>query len=186
MRKLSVFNNVSLDGYFVDAQGEMGWARKQDAEWQAFTAGNARGGGAMLFGRVTYDLMAGFWPTPMAMQTMPDVATAMNKAEKIVFSRKMAKAEWNNTRVVRDDIAGQIARLKAEPGGDMVIFGSGSIVAQFTQAGLIDEFQIALSPIVLGAGRTMFESVTTRPELKRTECRTFANGVVFLRYEKVR
>jgi len=186
MRKLSVFNNISLDGYFTDAKGDMSWAHKQDAEWQDFTAGNARGGGVMLFGRVTYDLMAGFWPTPMAMQSLPEVATAMNKAEKIVFSRRMDKAAWNNTRLVKDDIAGTVAKLKAESGDGMVIFGSGTIVAQLTEAGLIDEFQIALSPIVLGGGRTMFEGVATRPTLKRTEARTFANGAVFLRYETVR
>ncbi len=140
----------------------------------------------MLFGRVTYDMMAGFWPTPMAMQSLPAVATAMNKAEKIVFSRKMDKPSWNNTSLVRHDIAGAVAKLKRETGDGMVIMGSGSIVAQLAEAGLIDEYQIALSPVILGGGRTMFEGVTTRPTLKRTEARPFENGAVFLRYETVR
>jgi dihydrofolate reductase len=183
MRRLSVFNTVSLDGYFTDARGEMRWAEQSDPEWREFTAANASGNGVLLFGRVTYDLMIRFWPTPAAMQSMPDVATGMNRAQKIVFSRTLDKPTWNNTTVVKGDLAAQVRRLKGEAGADMVILGSGQIVAQLTASGLIDEYQIALAPVVLGAGRTMFEGVTTRPRLKRTQARTFANGAVFLRYE---
>ena len=78
MRKLIVFNNVTLDGYFADRNGDMSWAHRQDAEWNAFVGGNASGGGALLFGRVTYELMASFWPTPAAMERAPVVAEGMN------------------------------------------------------------------------------------------------------------
>jgi dihydrofolate reductase len=183
MRRLSVFNNISLDGYFTDAKGEMRWADQSDPEWRDFTAGNATGDGVLVFGRVTYELMIKFWPTPAAMQVMPDVATGMNKAQKIVFSRTLDKATWNNTTVVKGDLVAQVRRMKNEPGGGMVILGSGQIVSQLTEAGLIDEYQIAVTPIVLGAGRSMFEGVTTRPRLKRTLARSFENGTVFLRYE---
>jgi dihydrofolate reductase len=184
MRRLSVFNNISLDGYFADAKGEMRWADQSDPEWRDFTASNANGGGALLFGRVTYDLMIQFWPTPAAMQSMPDVATGMNQAEKIVFSGTLDRPTWHNTTVVRGDLAAEVRRLKSGPGAGMVILGSGQIVAQLTEAGLIDEYQIAVAPVVLGAGRTMFEGVTRRPRLKRTFARNFENGTVFLRYER--
>ncbi|MFL5606068.1 MAG: dihydrofolate reductase family protein, partial [Gemmatimonadaceae bacterium] len=86
MRRLTVFNNVSLDGYFTDAKGDMSWAHNNDPEWNAFAAENASGGGALLLGRITYDLMASFWPTPRAMQAMPEVAKGMNRMPKVVFS----------------------------------------------------------------------------------------------------
>ena len=183
MRKLHVFNNVSLDGYFTDKNGDMSWARRPDAEFNKFTQSNAQGGGVLVFGRVTYDLMIKFWPTPMAMHSNPIVAERINGAEKIVFSRTMDRASWNNTKVVKGDIVAEMRRLKEQAGDDMVIMGSGSIVAQFTEAGLIDEFQFVLCPIVLGAGRTLFGGVATRPSLKPTHSRTFQNGNVFLRYE---
>jgi dihydrofolate reductase len=182
MRRLHVFNNVSLDGYFADNDSNMNWAHQPDAEFNDFTQSNAQGGGVLVFGRVTYDLMIKFWPTPMAMQSNPIVAERMNGAEKIVFSRTMDKASWNNTKVVKGDIIAGMRKLKEQPGDDMVIMGSGSIVAQFTRAGLIDEFQFVLCPIILGAGRTLFEGVGTRPSLKRAQSRTFKNGNVFLCY----
>lgn len=184
MRTLSVFNNVSLDGYFTDAAGDMSWAHKNDAEWHAFTNGNAQGGGALLFGRKTYEMMAGFWPTPMAAEMMPVVAASMNATEKYVFSRTLKQAAWQNTTVLRGNIAAETRKLKESAGPDIVIMGSGTIVAQLTEAGLIDVYQIAVAPIVLGAGRSLFEGVTRRPVLKRTGSRTFENGNVFLTYEK--
>ena len=184
MRTLSIFNNVSLDGYFADAAGDMSWAHKNDPEWTAFTSGNAQGGGALLFGRQTYEMMAGFWPTPMAAEMMPVVAESMNAMEKYVFSRTLKQAAWQNTTVLRGNIAVDTRKLKESTGPDIVIMGSGTIVAQLTEAGLIDVYQIAVAPIVLGAGRSLFEGVARRPVLKRTGSRTFENGNVFLTYEK--
>lgn len=186
MRKLTVFNNISLDGYFTDANGDMSWARKPDPEFNEFTQSNARGGGVLVFGRVTYELMIKFWPTPMAMQTMPVVAAQMNSAEKIVFSNTLKQPTWNNTRAIGGDIVAAMREIKSQPGADMVIMGSGQIVAQMTEADLVDQFQFVLCPIVIGAGRTLFEGVTRRPALKRLEERAFGNGNVFLRYEPAR
>ena len=183
MRKLAVFNTVSLDGYFVDDKADMSWAHKQDPEWNAFVQGNAGGRGELVFGRVTYDMMASFWPGPQAMQMMPEVAAGMNAMPKVVFSRTMEKASWNNTRLFKGDLADEVRRLKQESGPDMVILGSGSIVAQLTSAGLIDQFQVVISPIVLGKGRTMFEGVADRPRLKLIRTRAFENGNVVLWYE---
>jgi dihydrofolate reductase len=185
MRKLIVFNHVSLDGYFTDAKGDMSFARNdnQDAEWDAFVASNANGGGTLLFGRITYELMASFWPTPFAAESMPLVAQQMNNLPKVVFSRTLDKASWNNTKLVKGDMTGEIRRMKQEPGEDMVIFGSGSLVSQLAQAGLIDEYQIVVDPVALGQGRTMFDGIKEKLPLKLTKTRTFGNGNVLLCYE---
>ena len=178
MRTLMVFNSVSLDGYFTDARNDMSWAHRNDPEWQEFTSGNAGGGGTLLFGRVTYDMMKSFWPTPVAKQTMPDVADAMNKLQKVVFSRTMEKTDWENTRLVKGDLASEVRKLKEEPGPGMVIMGSGTIVAQLTAARLIDEYQIVTVPVILGSGRTMFENVPDKVSLALTKTRSFVNGNV--------
>jgi len=182
-RRLSVFNSVSLDGFFTDASGDMSWARSRDPEWLGFQGENAGGEAELLFGRKTYDMMASFWPTPQAMQSMPAVAEGMNRMRKSVFSHTLDKAAWQNTRVIQGDLATEVRRMKAEPGPPMLILGSGQIVAQLTQAGLIDEYQLALVPIALGAGRTLFEGVTGRPRLKLQRSRAFGNGTVMLWYD---
>jgi dihydrofolate reductase len=186
MRKLHVFNQVSLDGYFVDGKGDMSWAHGDDPEFQAFTKENASGQAAMLFGRVTYQMMAGFWPTPAAAQLMPDVAKAMNAAPKYVFSRTLSKVEWSNTNLLKGDIVAETRRLKAEAGPDLLIMGSGTIVSQLTEAGLIDAYQIVVNPLVLGAGRSLFDGVTRRIDLALDKSRTFKNGKVVLWYSQGR
>lgn len=185
MRKLVVFNHVSLDGYFVDANSDMSWAKADhnDAEWDEFVAGNASGGGALVFGRITYDLMASFWPTPFAIESMPAIAAGMNSMPKVVFSRTMDKAAWNNTKLVKGDIVAAMRKMKQESGTNMAILGSGSIVTQFAPEGLIDEYQIVVNPIILGEGRTLFEGIKEKLKLKLTKTRAFGNGNVLLCYE---
>jgi len=185
MRRLIVFNNVSLDGYFVDSNGDMSWAHKamQDAEWNAFVAGNASGGGVLLFGRVTYELMASYWPTPLAFKNNPIVAEGMNNLHKVVFSRTLDKVSWKNTTLVKGELVAEVRKMKAGPGEGMAILGSGSIVSQLAQANLIDEYQIALNPVILGQGRTMFDGIKDKLALKLTKTRAFGNGNVMLWYE---
>ncbi|HEY3112293.1 MAG TPA: dihydrofolate reductase family protein [Gemmatimonadaceae bacterium] len=183
MRRLVVFNSVTLDGYFAGKDGDLSWAHKDDPEWNAFVADNARGSGPLLFGRVTYEMMVSFWPTPAAMKSFPEVAKGMNGAQKIVFSRTLDNASWNNTKLVKGDLAAEVRKMKKESGEPMTILGSGSIVSQLTQEGLIDEYQFVLNPIVLGEGRTMFDGIKNNVALKRTATRTFGNGNVVLTYE---
>jgi dihydrofolate reductase len=185
MRKLIAFEQVSLDGFFVDANGDMSWAHKQDPEWNEFAASNASGDGALVFGRVTYDMMASFWPTPAAMESLPVVAEGMNNMPKVVFSRTLDKASWKNTTLVKGDPASEVRKMKKEPGPDMAILGSGSIVSQLAKAGLIDELQIVVNPIVLGKGRTLFESVKEKIALKLNKTRAFGNGNVVLYYQPI-
>jgi dihydrofolate reductase len=183
MRKLMVFNSMSLDGFIASSSGDMSWAHKQDEEWNSFVAGNASGEGVLVFGRKTYDMMAGYWPTPMACQNSPVVAKRMNELQKIVFSRTMEKAAWQNTRLVRGDLATEMKGLKGQAGADLVILGSASIVAQLTELRLIDEYQIAMCPIVLGGGKSMFEGIKEQLALKSSGSRSFQNGNVFVTYQ---
>jgi len=186
MRKLSVFNSITLDGYFTDQNNDMSWAHKNsDAEFDSFVQGNAKSGGELLFGRVTYDMMSSYWQSPAAMESNPIVATQMNDLPKVVFSSSLVEAKWNNTRIIRGDIANEVRKLKSESGKEMVIFGSGTIVSQLAQTGLIDHYNIVLIPIVLGAGRTMFNGLREKLDLKLTTSRAFKNGNVYLSYESI-
>jgi len=186
MRQLIVFNNTTLDGYFTDKNNDMSWAHTSDPEWDAFTAENAKGEAEFLFGRITYEMMASFWPTPFAMQNYPDVAKGMNDNPKIVFSKTMDKAKWQNTRIAKGSLNEEVKKMKDGPGSDMLIFGSGTIVSQLTDAGLIDEYQIVIHPLVLGSGRTMFDGVKEKIKLKLTKQRSFKNGNILLYYHPVK
>src|SRR5688572_23705499 len=128
MRKLTVFNSISVDGYFTDAKGDISWAHEQsDAEWNDFTSSNASGDVEMVFGRVTYEMMASFWPSEEARKTMPLVAKGMNESRKYVFSRSLEKVSWQNAKLVKGDLAGEIRTLKKEKGPDLLIMGSGTL-----------------------------------------------------------
>ena len=186
MSRLVVFNSISMDGYFTGENGDLSWAHAaDDPEWNKFVADNAQSEGMMLFGRVTYDMMVSFWPTPNAMASMPAVARPMNEKPKIVFSRTMGKPTWNNTRVVKGKLADEVRKLKKESGMNMTILGSGSIVAQLAPEGVIDEYQVVMNPVVLGKGRTMFEGVDKKLDLKLTRSRTFRNGNTLMCYEPI-
>ncbi|MGB2591200.1 MAG: dihydrofolate reductase family protein [Candidatus Acidiferrum sp.] len=185
MRNLIVFNSVTLDGYFTGAGGDLSWAHRHDAEWNAFISNNASGSGELVFGRITYDLMASYWPSPMAQQSAPVVAKAMNDMPKVVFSRSLDKVSWNNTKLLKGDLPSEIRKMKQAPGPGLVIFGSGTIISQLAQENLIDEYQIAFCPVVLGKGRTMFETVDKKLSFKLTKTRIFENGTVFACYQPV-
>lgn len=185
MRKLIVFNHISLDGYFVDANGTMYWAktRKDDAEWNAFVAENASGDGPLLFGRKTYELMIQYWPTPMAKQHDAAIADRMNKLPKVVFSKTLEDVSWSNTRLVKSDLADEVRRMKEESGDGITILGSGTLVTQLSDAKLIDEYHVVINPVALGNGRTMFEEIKDKLEVTPVKSRTFGNGCVYLVYE---
>lgn len=156
VNQLLVFNQVTLDGYFTGPGGDLGWAHRgdDDAEWSAFVAANAGGGGHLLFGRVTYEMMASYWLTPMATAADPVVAKAMNALPKTVFSRSLKTVAWQNAKLAAADLETEIRALKAGADRDLVILGSGSLVAQLASSGLIDRYQIVVNQVILGpAGR---------------------------------
>ncbi len=187
MSKLQVFDTISLDGYFTDAENSEQFAHEgpKDSEFEEFTKKNASGGGALLMGRKTYEGMIKFWPTPAAMEQMPVVAKGMNAMQKYVASKTLRDPTWQNTQVLDGDLTGEVESLKKTSPKTITILGSGSIVAALTEFGLIDEYQIVVTPVVLGAGRSLFEGVTKRPTLKLLESRSFKNGKTFLHYASV-
>jgi dihydrofolate reductase len=180
MKKLRVFESISVDGYFSDAKGEMSWAHggRDDPEFTAWVSGNASGGGELLFGRKTYQMMEAFWPTPAAAQQMPVVAQGMNAARKYVAS-KTIQPTWNNTHLLKGSLIDSVRTLKAGDGPGITVLGSGSIGAQLGEAGLVDEYQFVIVPIALGGGRTVFSRGCT---LRLASQRAFHCGNVVVTY----
>ena len=187
MRELHVFENLTLDGYFTGEDCDLSWAhtrRTEDEEWNDFVAGNAGGGGTLLLGRVTYEMMKAYWPSPKAKQEAPEIAEGMNRMEKVVFSRRLAESDWSNTRFIKGDLAAEVRKLKAaRDDGGITILGSGSIVAQLAPTGLIDAYQLVVNPIAIGKGRSLFEGVKEPLTLASPKARAFRNGNVLLSYE---
>ena len=140
----------------------------------------------ILFGRVTYQMMASYWPTPTAINDDPIVANMMNSTPKIVFSRTLNKAEWNNTQLIRDHVAEEIIKLKQQPGKDLVLFGSANLMATLVRHDLIDEHRIMVNPVVLGSGMPLFPGIHRSLKLKLANTRVFRNGNVLLTYQPVR
>ena len=183
MRRLSMFNFVTLDGYFEGpAQGDISW-HVHGTEENDYSIESIKSGSTLLFGRRTYEMMASYWPSPQATQNNPLVAEGINKAEKIVFSRTLKKAEWNNTRVMAGDIVEEMRRMKQTPGKDLTVLGSGSVVTQFAAHGLFDEYQIMVDPVVLGGGTSIFKNIGSKLRLKLISTRAFPSGVVLLCYQ---
>ena len=182
MRKMFVFNMVTLDGFFEGPNQSIDW-HNVDAEFNTFAAEQLSTIGVILFGRVTYQCMASYWPTPLAIEDDPVIAAQMNAFPKIVVSRTLDKAEWNNTRLIKDNVADEVIRLKQQPGKDLAIFGSANLTASLMQLGLVDEFRIMVNPIVLGKGTPLFKDIGQPLPLKLIKTRTFGSGNVLLYYQ---
>jgi len=180
VRKLIMWNMVTLDGFF---EGPKPW----EIDWHELVWGEEleqmsieQTGSAdlLLFGRRTYQGMAQHWPTATG-----EVADIMNSIPKVVFSRTLDQAGWNNTRLVNSDAEGEVARLKRQSGKNMLIFGSADLSASLSQAGLIDEFRLGVVPVVLGGGNPLFKPAPDRLPMKLLEARPLKTGCVILRYE---
>jgi dihydrofolate reductase len=185
MRKLFVFNFITLNGFYKGDRDDISWHR-HGVEESEYAAQSMKGDGAvLLFGRVTYQQMVGYWPTAEAKKNSPEVASGMNKAEKIVFSNTLKSATWENTKLVKGDIVAEIKKLKQTPGKDLTILGSGSIVSLFAENGLIDQYQIMLDPVAIGAGTPIFHNIEKKLDLKLTGTHTFRSGVVLLNYQSL-
>ena len=185
MRKIILFNMITLDGYFAGPGGEIDW-HNVDEEFNDFAIEQLNSADGLIFGRLTYQLMASYWPTPAALNDDPIVAARMNSIPKIVFSRTLAEAEWSNTRLVKGNLVEEISKLKQQPGKDYYIFGSADLATTFIENGLIDEYRIIVNPVVLGAGMPLFKDIKSRLNLKLIKARTFRSGNVLLYYEPVK
>lgn len=182
MVQLISFTFITLNGFYKGEHEETGWHQHQ-GEAAKFADEASGSDNILLFGRKTYDMMAGFWPTPMAHELYPIVAENMNKARKIVCSNTMKKADWHNTEIISGDIIRQLAELKRTSKNDMTILGSGSLLTQLTDAGLIDNYLIMLDPVALGSGTPIFNGLKNETQFKLNSCRAFENdGIVLLNY----
>ena len=181
MGTLNVYNFISLNGFYKDAADGFSWGRHDGAEEKEFSGKNAQGGSALIFGRKTYELMAAFWPTDAGRAMEAATSSGMSAAEKIVFSSTLKKADWENTRVVRTDLAGEIKRLK-EAGKALTILGSGSIIRQCADARLIDTLMVMINPIALGGGTPILGGIAGNLEMELADHRVFKSGRVLLTY----
>lgn len=182
MRKLFSFNMVTLDGFFAGPGGDISWHNVDD-EFNEFAIQQTGTLDVIMFGRVTYEMMASYWPTDAAIKDDPIVADQMNRSAKLVFSRTLDKAEWNNTRLIKDHIAEEIIKLKQQPGKDMALFGSANLMSTLVHLDLIDEHRIMVNPVVLGDGIPLFQGVKKPFKLKLVNSRTFRSGNVMLYYQ---
>jgi dihydrofolate reductase len=184
MRKIVVMISVSVDGFFEGPNRELDWQLVDDELHQHFNDELATMG-AFLDGRVTYELMAAFWPTadrdPASTAPMVEFARIWRDMPKLVFSTTLERADWNAT-IVREVDPAAIAALKAQPGGDLVV-GGADLAGAFRRLGLVDEYRLYVHPVVLGSGKPLFAPADTRVGLRLVETRTFGNGVVLLRYQ---
>ncbi|MGC4746395.1 dihydrofolate reductase family protein [Micromonospora sp. DT201] len=187
MRKIVMHMSVSLDGFFEGPDGDLGWHQVDDELHWHFNEEIAPMGG-FLNGRVTYELMAAFWPTadqdPTASGPMREYARIWRDMPKIVYSRTLDHADWNAT-VVREVDVEQVRKLTAEAGGDLAL-GGANLAVSFAEHDLIDEYRTYIHPVLLGRGRRPFPDADGLPDLRLVESREFSNGVVLLRNERVR
>ena len=197
-RRIVTFNWLTADGYFAGRDGNLDWV-VADEEQAKVAAEDIRNFDTVLFGRRTYEIFEKFWEHVVVDDegTVPDphhperrspehgaVAIALNKMSKLVFSRTMKDVTWRNSRLIRELDPGEIETMKRQSGKDMIIFGSGSIVSQLTQHGLIDEYQFAVCPIFIGKGQSLLTSVSKHVRLDLLEAKALPSGDVMLRYAR--
>lgn len=182
MRKVFLFMMVSLDGYFEGAGRDISW-HNVDEEFNEFAIQQLDEVDMLLFGRVTYEMMASFWPTQFAIENDPIVAQKMNSIPKLVFSTTLERADWENSRLVKERVAEEVSRLKQQEGSDLAIFGSAALATSLLDLGLLDELRLMVNPVVLGSGNPLFKGIHERLNLKLLKTREFRSGNVLLYYQ---
>jgi dihydrofolate reductase len=181
MSKIIVFLVSTVDGYYEGPNGEFDWPVVDD-EFNEFGLDQLSRADTLLFGRVTYETMAQYWPTPAAEADDPKVAGKMNSLAKIVVSTTLDRADWNNSRLITGDVAGELARLKEQPGKDILLLGSSDLTVSLLRLGLVDEVRIMVNPVALGAGKSLFRTTGERISLTLVDIRPFKSGNVLLSY----
>lgn len=182
MRKVILFMMVTLDGFFEGANGDISW-HNVDEEFNDFAINQLDTTDTLLFGRVTYEGMASYWPTPAATTDDPIVAAKMNSLSKVVVSTTLEKAEWQNTRLVKANLADEITKMKQQSGKDIFIFGSSGLTVSLAKLGLVDEYRIMVNPVVLGNGKPLLSGITDTLPLKLLKTKVFHSGNVLLSYQ---
>ena len=176
MRKLILWNMVTVNGLFEGPDRDISWFVFED-ELENYIRETQASADTLLFGRVTYEMMASYWPSEEGW-----IADFMNGVEKVVFSRTLSKAEWTYTRLVKNRVREEVERLKNAPGKEIFAFGSADLSSTLIREGLVDEYRIAINPVVLGKGVPFFKEGQERLDLKLLEVRPLKSGVVILHY----
>lgn len=176
MRKVIMWDMVSVDGYFEGPDHDLGWFVFED-ELEEYILETQLTADTLLFGRVTYEMMAGYWPTAEGQ-----IADFMNSVPKVVFSRTLDKANWNNTTLVKENAGEEVSKLKQQPGKNIFVFGSANFAETLMKHGLVDEYRIGINPVVLGSGTPLFKNGTDKLDLKVLQTRPLKSGVVILHY----
>ena len=179
MRKIIVSEMVTVDGFFAGSNGELDWFI-QSEELDAYAMDLLESSDTILYGRKTYEMMAGFWPSAPG-----NFAARTNKLPKLVFSKTLQETpwgEWNNAKPIPGDLAKEVRRLKQQPGQAIVLYGSGSLVSQLTHMSLINEYRLMVCPVVLGTGRSLFQGAS-KALLTLVETKKFGSDIVLLRYQ---
>ena len=186
MRKIITTTWVTLDGFIAGPNEELDWVIV-DEEMGIYEDDLVSAADTLLLGRVTYQSFAGSWPhvpdNPNASEGEKAYARKLNAMRKIVFSKTLPTVEWNNSSLVKEVLPEDITKLKQEPGRDMLIYGSASLVRTLTNHGLIDEYQLLVHPVVLGGGKPRFQDIKQRQKLKLVKTKTFPSGVIGLYYQ---
>jgi dihydrofolate reductase len=183
VRKMFSFMVVTVDGYYEGPNQQFIDWPTVDEEFDEFSVEQLDEVDTLVFGRVTYEMMAAYWPTPAADEDDPRVAARMNSLAKVVVSRTLDKADWANTRLI-SDIEG-VRALKHQPGKDIAILASSDLTVSLLRMGLVDELRIMVSPLVVGAGKSVFRNAGSRVSLKLLRSRPFDSGNVLLYYQPV-
>jgi dihydrofolate reductase len=181
MRRVVLQMGVSLDGFVAGPEGGLDWGLPpEDQDVTAWKADSVRRAGTHIMGRVTYEQMAAHWPSATGPYAAP-----MNDIPKVVFSTTLEKAQWADTRIARGDLAEEIARLKREPGGDVIVHGGAAFVQALSQLSLIDEYRLVIQPVALGNGLPLFRNLAAPLRLELTEARTFPHGTAIHVYRPI-
>jgi dihydrofolate reductase len=181
MGKLVMWNLMTLDGFVEGPGRDISWHEDVwGEELEQLSIAQLHEAGGLLFGRITYDLMAAYWP-----EASGEIADFMNAMPKYVFSRTLARADWTNTQLFDRDVGATVARLKQESAKEIFLFGSADLAASLIPEGLVDEFRIAINPLLLGGGTPLFK-LGTRLKLKLVDTRPLSSGVVIVRYTPAR
>lgn len=180
---------VSLDGFFEGPKHDLSW-HNVDAEFNEFAIKQLDEADTLIFGRRTYELMAGYWPTKAAQEDDPGVAERMNNFPKIVFSKTLKNAGetevWKNIRLIKNNAVEELIKLKKQPGKAMAVLGSSTLCVSLIPTGIIDELRIMVNPVVIGKGTALFNGIKGMLKLKRIKTRSFKNGNIVLYYQPVK
>lgn len=184
MRKLFEFMMTSLDGYHEGPAHELDWHNADNPEFNRFAVEQLAEADTLVFGRVTYEMMASYWPTSEAYRSDPDIAGPMNDLPKLVASRTLERVDWANARLLEGDAVERLAELRAGTGGGLLVLGSADLTASLLRAGILDELRVMVSPVVLGAGVPAFQGAD-RTSLELVSARPYASGNVLLTYRPI-